>query len=251
MSTKFIEQCPSCGGKMSITTLGCKDCGIEIKGDFELPIREVNQLPLDNEELLFVKTFLKYEGNISKLQDELGLGYFAIKGKLKSINIKLGNEEEEEMTEYNGKVELEGKGKASQKIIDLLNKSGGKAYCSMLRGEPLQIWLTPKGVKNSGFPDLLCEWEIIDAIVEKAKELGGKMYRGDGAAQNGAKIGSNELPLDTIDAFIGLKYYGASVGKATTRRSTYYAAILAWAEICKNCRSDGKGGFIFLNPEWR
>ena len=116
----------------------------------------------------------------------------------------------------------------------------------MLRGKPLKIWLTREGVKNSGFPDLICEWKVFDAIIEKAKELGGKMYRGDSAAQNGEKVGSEKLPLDTIDSFISIRFYDNCIGKATTRRSTYYAAILAWAGICENKRSDGSGGYIVL-----
>ena len=77
------------------------------------------------------------------------------------------------------------------------------------------------------------------------------MYRGDAAAQNGAKIGSEELPIDTIDAFIAVEFYGASVGASTLRRSTYYAAILAWAGIVENHRSKGEGGYIVVKPEYR
>ena len=134
----------------------------------------------------------------------------------------------------------------SNKIKELLKRNGGTAYCNMLKGSPLSIWLTEGGVANSGFQGFICEWEIFDGIVEKARELGGKMYKGDVAAQNGAKIGSDELPLDTIDAYISLKYYGNKIGNSTLRRSTYYAAILAWAGICTNHRSDGKGGYIVL-----
>ncbi|MDO4847587.1 MAG: hypothetical protein Q3968_05605 [Clostridiaceae bacterium] len=129
-----------------------------------------------------------------------------------------------------------------KKLIDC----GGTAYCKMLKGAPLKIWITDKGVMNSGFDGFVCEWRIFDAIVDKAKELGGTMYRGDSAAQNGAKIGTPELPLDTIDAFISVRFYGNRIGNSTLRRSTYYSAILAWAGICTNNRSRGKGGYIVL-----
>ena len=155
------------------------------------------------------------------------------------------------MKEYKENVSVESKGSASQRIIELLNSSNGVASCPMLKGDPLKIWLTDNGVMNSGFEDFVCEWQIFDAIVDKARELGGVMYRGDSAAQNGAKIGSDELPIDTIDAFISVNYYGNKVGNSTLRRSTYYAAILAWAGICKNKRSKGQGGFIELTDEWR
>jgi len=141
--------------------------------------------------------------------------------------------------------------KASEIIKQLLVDNNGRAYCKMLKGSPLEIWLTQDGVCNSGFPQLICEWDIFDAIVEKAKELGGRMYRGDSASQNGAKIGSDELPLDTIDSFISINFYGNKIGNSTLRRSTYYSAILAWAGICTNMRSNAQGGYIILRPEWR
>ena len=123
----------------------------------------------------------------------------------------------------------------------------------MLKGEPLDIWLSSSGngIENSGYSKLVCEWHILEAIVKKANELGGTMYRGDSAAQNGAKIGSSELPLDTIDSFISLEFYGSSIGSSTIRRSTYYAAILAWAGIVENHRSKGKGGYIVVKPGFK
>ena len=99
--------------------------------------------------------------------------------------------------------------------------------------------------------DYLIVGENPGSKLNKANELGGTMYRGDSAAQNGAKIGSDKLPLDTIDAFISLEFYGANIGNTTTRRSTYYSAILAWAGIVDNYRSKGKGGYIVVKPEFR
>jgi len=135
---------------------------------------------------------------------------------------------------------------AGSYIRHCLEKSNGVAEIHMLKGSPLKIWITQNGVKNSGYSALVCEWKIFDAIYEKALQLGGKMYRGDSAAQNGRKIGSKELPLDTIDAFISVKFYGKQVGDTTLRRSTYYSAIMDWAGICTNHRSDGAGGYIRL-----
>ena len=143
--------------------------------------------------------------------------------------------------------------KVVKAIQDKLAACGGFAKMPMLKGEPLDICADPygKGITNSGFRGLVCEWHILDAIVKKASALGGIMYRGDSAAQKGAKIGSSELPLDTVDAFIALEFYGARIGSATLRRSTYYAAILAWAGIVENCRSKGQGGYIVVKPQFR
>ena len=123
----------------------------------------------------------------------------------------------------------------------------------VLKGNPIQIWAssTELGIETAGLKGVVLEWKIFDAIVKKANELGGIMYRGDSAAHSGARIGSEELPVTTIDGFISTKFYGATIGDTTLRRSTYYAGILAWAGIVTNHRSEGKGGFITVNREYR
>lgn len=142
------------------------------------------------------------------------------------------------------------------KVIKALQEKiiahGGKSLMPVLKGNPVPFYLSPTndGLISEGLPKVVLEWHIFDAIVKKAISLGGKIYRGDSAAQNGAKIGSDELSLDTIDGFISMHFYGAQVGNTTLRRSTYYAGILDWAGIAVNHRSQGHGGFITINPEY-
>lgn len=249
MSQKIIDKCPSCGNDLSISSLKCNSCGIEIKGDFEIPKQGFEQL--SEQDISFIKTFLKWEGNISSVQKELNIGYLTTKSRLRSINRKLGNGKKYSCDDMVFRFNLGTLGKPSSAIMHKLRINDGGAICPMLRGEPMNIWITPEGVANSAYKDLICEWRIFDAIVCKAYELGKKMYKGDSAAQNGARIGSDELPLDTIDSYISLTFYDKQIGDTTLRRSTYYAAILAWAGICFNSRSmNGEGGYILLNPDW-
>ena len=147
---------------------------------------------------------------------------------------------------YLKRIDYVNDGRPSSVIKRKLSECNGLSACKMLKGDPIQIYLTKDGVVFASFENLVCEWEIIDAIVFKTRQLGGKMYRGDSAAHNGAKIGSPELPLDTIDSFISLYYYNNKIGNSTLRRSTYYSALLAWAGICENHRSKGEGGYITL-----
>ena len=249
MIKEAVKKCPVCDSDMMISELKCPKCNIAIKGEFALVGQNPNGMmaELTADELAFVKEFLRFEGNISTMQKQFGLSYGQIKSLLNDINIKLGNKEEEIMNKIET-IEVNNTGKPSDIIKRKLNEMHGEALCSMLKGEPQKIWMTGEGVVFSGYPDLVCKWEILDDIYDKAKALGGKMYRGDSAAQNGKKIGSFEFPLDTIDAYIGVKYYGAQIGKTTTRRSTYYAAVLAWAGVCRNYRSDGEilGGYIII-----
>ena len=249
MKKNSLKNCPVCGNELIISKLKCTDCDIEYSGEFEPhPF-----FTLDGSDIEFVKAFLKAEGNISKMQTESGKTYASIKNTLNEINVKLGStihrKENISMdflanTEHNGAIKV---------IQDKLLACGGRSKLPMLKGEPLDMWVSPNGngIENSGYTALVCEWHILEAIVKKANELGGTMFRGDSAAQNGAKIGSADLPADTVDGFISLEFYGASIGSSTTRRSTYYAAILAWAGIVENHRSKGQGGYIVVKPEFR
>ena len=73
--------------------------------------------------------------------------------------------------------------KASDVINLKLEEVGDEALLSMLKGEPLEMWLVDDGVEQSGYVDFICEWKIFDAIVSKTRELGGIMYKGDAASQ--------------------------------------------------------------------
>lgn len=252
MKNQLINKCPSCGEDLSISSLKCNKCGLTINGEFDIPGNTSNAgNDLTEDEQEFVKLFLKYEGNISRLVNRTGMSFIKAKTLLRQINIKLGNEEElPGLVNYQDRDDREDKLTASGEIKNKFNECGGVAECPMVKGKPLKIWMTKEGVCNSAFPSLICEWRVFDAILEKAIALGGKMYRGDAAAQNGYKIGSEELPIDTIDSFISLNFYGKKMNETTLRRSTYYSAIMAWAGLCTNHRSDGEGGYILVNPAW-
>lgn len=139
-----------------------------------------------------------------------------------------------------------------KRLKDKIVECGGKALMPVLRGEPVPFWLssTNKGFESAGLKGFVFEFKVFDAIVKKAISLGGKMYRGDAAAHNGAKIGSEDLPVSTIDGFISTEFYGSKIGSSTMRRSTYFSGILAWAGIVTVHRSQGKGSFITVNNEF-
>lgn len=142
--------------------------------------------------------------------------------------------------------------KVIRRLKEKIIEYGGKAYMPVLKGDPVPFWLhsSKKGFESQGLRGVVLEWQVFDAIIKKARELGGKMYRGDSAAQNGARLGSKDLPLTTIDGFISTEFFGAKIGETVLRRSTYFSGILAWAGIVTNHRSQGEGGFIILNPEF-
>ena len=134
-----------------------------------------------------------------------------------------------------------------QSILEKINAVGKGAY-KMLKDDTMYIWLSDSGdgLLNSRYEQLECKFTELYAIYEKAIELGGTMYLGASAARSGKKIGSSDFPLDTIDAFVAINYYGNEVGDKITRRSTYYAAILDWAGFVDN----HWGGYITVKSRY-
>ncbi|MCH5162830.1 MAG: hypothetical protein J1G38_05010 [Clostridiales bacterium] len=137
----------------------------------------------------------------------------------------------------------------TKSIIDRFESEGGKSQLTMINGGTMNLWLSDSknGIINSRYSSLNCEFKILYAIYEKAISLGGEMYLGANAAHNGQRIGSDGFPVDTIDAFISIEFYGKNVGDKTLRRSTYFAAILDWTGLVTNHR----GGYITVNEIYK
>lgn len=94
-------------------------------------------------------------------------------------------------------------------MLSKLIRDGGKSQYRMLRGGIMNLWLSKNGdgIKNDHY-SLNCEFKILYAIYEKAISLGGEMYLGANAAQKGERIGNDDFPVDTIDGFISVEFYG-------------------------------------------
>ena len=114
MKYKAPGKCPVCGEKLSITKLGCPKCSTVIEGDFQ-PC-EFCRLP--EEDLDFVKVFIRCRGNIKDVEKELGISYPTVRGKLDSVIRGLGYEvPSKELIKEN-----EDKTAARNEILDQLSK---------------------------------------------------------------------------------------------------------------------------------
>lgn len=248
MNSNLLKNCPACGNELTISELSCKNCGIKINGEFK--ISEFADLSTD--ELDFVKQFMLLEGNLSKMQVHYSENYNSIKYRLNSIKEKLGGNGMTNNINIENLTQSAEDSKVIKRLKDKIVECGGKAFMPVLKGEPVPFWLssTKAGFESAGLKGFVFEWKVFDGIVKKAVSLGGKMYRGDVAAQSGAKIGSEDLPITTIDGYISTEFYGSKIGSATLRRSTYFSGILAWAGIATVHRSQGKGSFITINNEF-
>ena len=80
--------CPVCGGELLISRLECRECDVSIEGRFYSgPFSQ-----LSPEQMEFVELFIKNEGKITHLENELGLSYPTIRNRLHEIIRALGYE---------------------------------------------------------------------------------------------------------------------------------------------------------------
>ena len=79
-------QCPLCGGEITVTRLHCRDCDSTIEGRFSGgPFSQ-----LSPEQLKFVEIFVRLEGKIKHMEEEVGLSYPTIRNRLHEIIRALG-----------------------------------------------------------------------------------------------------------------------------------------------------------------
>ena len=90
-----LTQCPICQSNLEITKLYCRSCDTTIEGHFQQN-RPFQQLSAD--QMSFMLTFVRNEGKINRVGEDLGLSYPTVRGRLHDLIRALGYEvgEEEE-----------------------------------------------------------------------------------------------------------------------------------------------------------
>ncbi|MBU0510548.1 MAG: DUF2089 domain-containing protein [Chloroflexi bacterium] len=82
------NNCPLCGGEVTVTKIYCNDCDTSIEGRFTTGV-----FPrLNLEQLAFVETFMRCEGKITRVEAELGLSYPTIRNRLHDVIRAMGYE---------------------------------------------------------------------------------------------------------------------------------------------------------------
>ncbi|GAB4559194.1 MAG: DUF2089 family protein [Anaerolineae bacterium] len=81
-------QCPICKAELTITRLYCPQCDTTIEGRFALS----RLLRLSPEQLAFVEMFVRCEGKLTRLQEELNLSYPTVRSRLHDVIRALGYE---------------------------------------------------------------------------------------------------------------------------------------------------------------
>jgi hypothetical protein len=87
-----IGKCPVCGDNLSVSRLHCRACDSALEGQFSLG----RFYQLSPEQLSYVETFIRCEGKLTRLQDELGMSYPTARARLTEVIRALGYEVREE-----------------------------------------------------------------------------------------------------------------------------------------------------------
>lgn len=82
------SKCPICGGEIIVTRMYCRECDSTIEGRFATGSFE-NLTP---EQLSFIETFVRCEGKITRMEDEIGLSYPTIRNRLHEVIRAMGYE---------------------------------------------------------------------------------------------------------------------------------------------------------------
>lgn len=95
---RMLTKCPNCGGELEATRLSCKSCETVILARYDLcPF-----CSLSPETQRFIELFVAKRGNLKEMERELGLSYWALRGRLNEVVKELGYESpppEEEIAE--------------------------------------------------------------------------------------------------------------------------------------------------------
>ena len=94
MAFSVIGHCPVCGEVLEVTRLHCRHCDTTIEGHFDLGKLH----KLSPEQLFFVETFIRCEGKINKVEQELGISYPTVRNRLNEVIRALGYKVSEENT---------------------------------------------------------------------------------------------------------------------------------------------------------
>jgi hypothetical protein len=83
-----LTRCPVCKNELTVTRLHCESCDTNLEGRFTAgPFAHLKAEQLD-----FIVTFVRCEGKINRMEDELNLSYPTIRNRLHEVIRALGFE---------------------------------------------------------------------------------------------------------------------------------------------------------------
>lgn len=240
--------CPACGAGLRVAAFECPDCGIEVKGKFDFvhtPFDALSEKQVD-----FLMAFLKCQGNMSRVQNELQLSYPTAKKKLNEVLITLGllantteKKEEIKVMDVNCWNVAENSQRASDVVKRKLKSCGGRAIVTSYSGKEYEVWAEADGKKfgSDALHGITHEYEIFDVVVDYLNTHKGWAKKGTGRAP----LGSEKCGLDTVAGVILHDYFQVPVGGSGLDPSFLVVAVLEWAGIIRNC-----WGYVELTSDY-
>ena len=213
--TKIISKCPACGEGLRVSVLHCPNCEMELHNDFQLSSFDL----LTAEQGDFLISFLKQRGNMSCVQNELGISYPTAKKKLDDLltALKLTGgdlqmKDGKETIDMSNWFVSKDSYKASDVIKRLLIEHGGRVIVHTARGLPCEIRAASDGVS------FLCDklpcnppyrYEVFDVIVDLLIAQKGRARKGNG---RNFKLGESNCDRTTVVGAIGYNYAHKETG---------------------------------------
>lgn len=90
MINKTLNKCPVCDSDMVVTRLYCVNCDTTIEGHFTTEHTPFGHL--SPEQMQFLLTFVRCEGRLNRMEDEMNLSYPTLRSRLTDIVRALGYE---------------------------------------------------------------------------------------------------------------------------------------------------------------
>lgn len=78
---QFRAECPNCGDKLILRSLGCPGCGLELNGELEVP--RLLRLSADDRE--FIELFVLAGGSLKEVGQGLGISYPTVRIRLDQV----------------------------------------------------------------------------------------------------------------------------------------------------------------------
>ena len=88
-----IHECPICGEALEVNGLHCRNCDTSIEGHFALGRFH----SLSPEQLHFAETFIRCEGKINRVEEELKISYPTVRTRLHDLIRAMGYEVKDEL----------------------------------------------------------------------------------------------------------------------------------------------------------
>ena len=203
---------------------------------------------LDNDQYLFLTTFLKHRGNLKLLQEELNISYPYAKKKLtellSALNLTQENDETFIKEDVNMQIQFEGKesNRAGDIVRRKLMENGGRAIVTSISGNRYGIKADADGqhILCNELPPIYT-YDVFDVIVDLLKKQPNHRA-GKGNARN-YRLGEAGCEENTVAGAILKNYFGKSAGESGVDR------CLCWPPFWNGLESRIIAGAIWNSPQ--